>query len=305
MIFPYSKPNPKVQTPEPETQKVEEKKGYLKSQGKSQEKSSQQEKASSAKTITVVVQPTEEIPSTSKPDMMSTPALDEKQVRKEEGLSKPSNNEPKKKIENTSGSANGVQPESSRKFSPKEEAENEKVSAYAAPTVPSSKSEARKIMQKKSNIIEKANQRASALNITKISPKLVFATGASTLRSVRLEEMQVTLVILASTAEDLENSWTTPTLEGVDSKVIVLDENRDNESQIEKYLHMVADWVSETEEKRGVAMIHAPEGGVFKKANGSGSSDSRRGEGFAAALCAAYLIKYDGQTAKQALESIK
>ena len=235
--------------------------------------------------------------------MMSTPALDEKQVRKEEGLSKPSNNEPKKKIENTSGSANGVQPESSRKFSPKEEVENEKVSSEA-PTVPSSKSEARKIMQKKSNIIEKANQRASALNITKISPKLVFATGASTLRSVRLEEMQVTLVILASTAEDLENSWTTPTLEGVDSKVIVLDENRDNESQIEKYLHMAADWVSD-EEKRGVAMIHAPEGGVFKKANGSGSSDSRRGEGFAAALCAAYLIKYDGQTAKQALESIK
>ena len=302
MIFPYSKPNPKVQTPEPETQKVEEKKGYLKSQGKSQEKSSQQEKASSAKTITLVVQPTEEIPSTSKPDMMSTPALDEKQVRT---ISKPSNNEPKKKIENTSGSsANGVQPESSRKFSPKEEVENEKVSAYAAPTVPSSKSEARKIMQKKSNIIEKANQRASALNITKISPKLVFATGASTLRSVRLEEMQVTLVILASTAEDLENSWTTPTLEGVASKVIVLDENRDNESQIEKYLHMAADWVSD-EEKRGVAMIHAPEGGVFKKANGSGSSDSRRGEGFAAALCAAYLIKYDGQTAKQALESIK
>ena len=301
MIFPYSKPNPKVQTPEPETQKVEEKKGYLKSQGKSQEKSSQQEKASSAKTITVVVQPTEEIPSTSKPDMMSTPALDEKQVRT---ISKPSNNEPKKKIENTSGSsANGVQPESSRKFSQKEEVENEKVSSEA-PTVPSSKSEARKIMQKKSNIIEKANQRASALNITKISPKLVFATGASTLRSVRLEEMQVTLVILASTAEDLENSWTTPTLEGVASKVIVLDENRDNESQIEKYLHMAADWVAD-EEKRGVAMIHAPEGGVFKKANGSGSSDSRRGEGFAAALCAAYLIKYDGQTAKQALESIK
>ena len=301
MIFPYSKPNPKVQTPEPETQKVEEKKGYLKSQGKSQEKSSQQEKASSAKTITLVVQPTEEIPSTSKPDMMSTPALDEKQVRT---ISKPSNNEPKKKIENTSGSsANGVQPESSRKFSQKEEVENEKVSSEA-PTVPSSKSEARKIMQKKSNIIEKANQRASALNITKISPKLVFATGASTLRSVRLEEMQVTLVILASTAEDLENSWTTPTLEGVASKVIVLDENRDNESQIEKYLHMAADWVSD-EEKRGVAMIHAPEGGVFKKANGSGSSDSRRGEGFAAALCAAYLIKYDGQTAKQALESIK
>ena len=299
--MPYSKPNPKVQTPEPETQKVEEKKGYLKSQGKSQEKSSQQEKASSAKTITLVVQPTEEIPSTSKPDMMSTPALDEKQVRT---ISKPSNNEPKKKIENTSGSsANGVQPESSRKFSQKEEVENEKVSSEA-PTVPSSKSEARKIMQKKSNIIEKANQRASALNITKISPKLVFATGASTLRSVRLEEMQVTLVILASTAEDLENSWTTPTLEGVASKVIVLDENRDNESQIEKYLHMAADWVSD-EEKRGVAMIHAPEGGVFKKANGSGSSDSRRGEGFAAALCAAYLIKYDGQTAKQALESIK
>ena len=300
MIFPYSKPNPKVQTPEPETQKVEEKKGYLKSQGKSQEKSSQQEKASSAKTISVV-QPTEEIPSTSKPDMMSTPALDEKQVRT---ISKPSNNEPKT-IENTSGSsANGVQPESSRKFSPKEEVENEKVSASAAPSVPSSKSEARKIMQKKSNIIEKANQRASALNITKISPKLVFATGASTLRSVRLEEMQVTLVILASTAEDSENSWTTPTLEGVASKVIVLDENRDNESQIEKYLHMAADWVSD-EEKRGVAMIHAPEGGVFKKANGSGSSDSRRGEGFAAALCAAYLIKYDGQTTQQALESIK
>ena len=223
------------------------------------------------------------------PSKQSTPAF--------EGLSKPSNNEPKKK-ENTSTNGDQAQPssDSSRKF--EEEVEKDE-------KVFSSKSEARKILQKKSNVMEKANQRASGLNITKISPKLVFATGASTLRSVRLEEMQVTLVILASTAEDLENSWTTPTLEGVASKVIVLDENRDNESQIEKYLHMAADWVAETEEKRGVAMIHAPEGGVFKKANGSGSSDSRRGEGFAAALCAAYLIKYDGQNTQQALESIK
>ena len=296
MIFPYSKPNPKVQTPEPETQKVEEKKGYLKSQGKSQEKSTQQEKASSAKTVSsFVVQPATGISSTSKPDKIMSPS--KQSTPAFEGLSKPSNNEPKKK-ENTStnGQAQPSQPDSSRKF--EEEVEKDE-------KVFSSKSEARKILQKKSNVMEKANQRASGLNITKISPKLVFATGASTLRSVRLEEMQVTLVILASTAEDLESSWTTPTLEGVASKVIVLDENRDNESQIEKYLHMAADWVAETEEKRGVAMIHAPEGGVFKKANGSGSSDSRRGEGFAAALCAAYLIKYDGQNTQQALESIK
>ena len=120
-------------------------------------------------------------------------------------------------------------------------------------------------------------------------------------RSVRLEEMQVTLVILASTAEDLETGKDIPTLEGVDSKIITLDENRDQESQIEKYLHQAADLVKEL--KKGVAMIHAPEGGAFKK--GGNVNDSRRGEGFAAALCASYLIKYCGQTAQQALENIK
>ena len=40
----------------------------------------------------------------------------------------------------------------------------------------------RKILQQKSNMMEKASQRASTLNITKICPELIFATGASTLR---------------------------------------------------------------------------------------------------------------------------
>ena len=50
-------------------------------------------------------------------------------------------------------------------------------------------------------------------------------------------------------------------------------------------------------------MVHAPEGGAFKK--GASLADSRRGEGFAAALSAAYLIKHQGFTAKAALECIK
>ena len=93
----------------------------------------------------------------------------------------------------------------------------------------------------------------------------------------------------------------TPTLEGVASKSILLDENRDNEKEIENYFHTAADWIHEL--KKGVAMVHAPEGGAFKK--GASLADSRRGEGFAAALSAAYLIKHQGFTAKAALECIK
>ena len=147
--------------------------------------------------------------------------------------------------------------------------------------------EVKKILETKSNILEKASRRASALNMTRLCPTLVLATGSSTLRSVRLQELNVTFVILATTAEEAEvrggASATPPTLlEGVANKSILLDENKDNEEQIELYFHNAADWIHEL--KVGVAMVHAPEGGAFKK--GSSLTDSRRGEGFAAALCA-------------------
>ena len=147
--------------------------------------------------------------------------------------------------------------------------------------------EVKKILETKSNILEKASRRASALNMTRLCPTLVLATGSSTLRSVRLQELNVTFVILATTAEEAEvrggSSATPPTLlEGVANKSILLDENKDNEEQIELYFHNAADWIHEL--KVGVAMVHAPEGGAFKK--GSSLTDSRRGEGFAAALCA-------------------
>ena len=151
--------------------------------------------------------------------------------------------------------------------------------------------EVKKILETKSNILEKASRRASALNMTRLCPTLVLATGSSTLRSVRLQELNVTFVILATTAEEAEvrggSSATPPTLlEGVANKSILLDENKDNEEQIELYFHNAADWIHEL--KVGVAMVHAPEGGAFKK--GASLTDSRRGEGFAAALCAVSCI---------------
>ena len=151
--------------------------------------------------------------------------------------------------------------------------------------------EVKKILETKSNILEKASRRASALNMTRLCPTLVLATGSSTLRSVRLQELNVTFVILATTAEEAEvgggSSVTPPTLlEGVANKSILLDENKDNEEQIELYFHNAADWIHEL--KAGVAMVHAPEGGAFKK--GASLTDSRRGEGFAAALCAVSCI---------------
>ena len=151
--------------------------------------------------------------------------------------------------------------------------------------------EVKKILETKSNILEKASRRASALNMTRLCPTLVLATGSSTLRSVRLQELNVTFVILATTAEEAEvrggSSATPPTLlEGVANKSILLDENKDNEEQIELYFHNAADWIHEL--KVGVAMVHAPEGGAFKK--GASLTDSRRGEGFAAALCAVRCI---------------
>ena len=284
--------SPAREPPKTDTKTRIKEKSPEKSPGTSKD-SSQQEKAFETKTNhspQPLAQP-EKIPS--KADY-KTPSKS-KPLENQPSQPSPTNVEGAVKKKENGFNAVSLSSESSTKLERKE-VENEKVS----PSGPSSKTEARKILHKKSNIMEKANQRASALNTTKISPKLVFATGASTLRSVRLEEMQVTLVILASTAEDLESSWTTPTLEGVASQVIVLDENRDNESQIEKYLHLAADGVHQ---ERGVAMVHAPEGGAFKK--GGSGLDSRRGEGFAAALCAAYLIKYEGQTTQQALESIK
>ena len=151
--------------------------------------------------------------------------------------------------------------------------------------------EVKKILETKSNILEKASRRASALNMTRLCPTLVLATGSSTLRSVRLQELNVTFVILATTAEEAEvrggSSATPPTLlEGVTNKRILLDENKDNEEQIELYFHNAADWIHEL--KAGVAMVHAPEGGAFKK--GASLTDSRRGEGFAAALCAVSCV---------------
>lgn len=164
-----------------------------------------------------------------------------------------------------------------------------------------SRQEVKKILENKSNIMEKASQRASALNLTRLCPTLVFATGSSTLRSVRLQELNVNLVILATTAEEVESGKNLPTLEGVAYKSIVLNENKDNEKQIENYLHNAADWIHNLQ--KGVAMIHAPDSGAFKK--GTCLNDSRRGEGFAAALCAAYFIKHQGMTAQEALDNIK
>ncbi len=165
----------------------------------------------------------------------------------------------------------------------------------------SQRHEVKKILQNKSSIMEKASQRASALNLTRLCPALVFATGTSTLRSVRLQELNIGLVILAATAEDLADGKAAPNLEGVASKQIIIDENRDNDKQIATYLHDAADWIHNS--KSGVAMVHAPEGGAFKK--GASLADSRRGEGFASALCAAYLVKYQGQSAQEALDGIK
>lgn len=147
--------------------------------------------------------------------------------------------------------------------------------------------------------MEKVGQRTSALNLTRLCSTLVFATGSSTLRSMRLEELNVNLVIHASTVEDLEGGKATPTLEGVPFKAIVLDENRDQEKDIERYLHEAADLIHGN--AQGVVMVHAPESGVFKK----GFNDSRRGEGFAAALCAAYFIKYNGFTTQTAMDAIR
>lgn len=164
-----------------------------------------------------------------------------------------------------------------------------------------SRQEVKKILENKSNIMEKASQRASALNLTRLCPTLVFATGSSTLRSVRLEELQVNLVILATTSEELESGKNLPTLEGVAYKSIVLNENKDNDKEIESYLHNAADWIHNLQ--KGVAMVHAPDSGAFKK--GTSLNDSRRGEGFAAALCAAYFIKHQDMTAQEALDNIK
>ena len=166
--------------------------------------------------------------------------------------------------------------------------------------------EAKKILETKSNKLENANKRTSSVNLTRFSQNLILATGSSTLRSNRLQELNVKLVILAATAEDLENGVSPPTLEGVASQNILLNENRDNEQDIEKYFHQAAELIQGV--KKGAVMVHAPEGGgvsALKRGGASSSVDSRRGEGFAAALCAAFLIKHEGQTAKEALENIK
>jgi len=154
----------------------------------------------------------------------------------------------------------------------------------------------------KTSFMEKVSQRASALNMTRLSSELVLATGSSTLRSVRLEELKVSRVLHALTYEDVEEKGhAIPTLEGVVTHTIVLNENKDTEKDIEKYLHDAADWISQC--KKGVTMIHAPEAGAFKKK--AAYNDSRSGEGFAAALCVAFMVKYQGMTTQNALESIK
>jgi hypothetical protein len=93
---------------------------------------------------------------------------------------------------------------------------------------------------------------------------------------------------------------------GVASTTMILDENRDNEARVEKYLNEAADLIHKVKlnGKGGVAMVHAPEGGAFIK-GGQATNDSRRGEGFAAALCAAYYIKYAAKTTDSALEMIR
>ena len=123
-------------------------------------------------------------------------------------------------------------------------------------------------------------------------------------RSVRLEELNVVRVLHALTFEEIEEKGYTPptNLEGVSTKTIVLNENKDTEKEIDIYLNEAADWIHQS--KGGVAMVHAPEAGAFHKKAGN-LKDSRRGEGLAAALCAAYFVKYQGMSTQKALESIK
>ena len=131
---------------------------------------------------------------------------------------------------------------------------------------------------------------------------MMMMKSHSIFRSVRLEELKVSRVLHALTYEDVEEKGhATPTLEGVVTHTIVLNENKDTEKDIEKYLHDAADWISQC--KVGVTMIHAPEAGAFKKK--AAYNDSRSGEGFAAALCVAFMVKYQGMTTQNALESIK
>ena len=124
-------------------------------------------------------------------------------------------------------------------------------------------------------------------------------------RSVRLEELNVVRVLHALTYEEIEEKGHTAqpatNLEGVSAKTIVLNENKDTEAEIEIYLNEAADWIHQS---HGVVMVHAPEAGAFSKKAGN-LKDSRRGEGFAAALCAAYFVKYQGMSTQKALESIK
>ena len=119
-----------------------------------------------------------------------------------------------------------------------------------------------------------------------------------------MEELNVVRVLHALTFEEIEEKGYTPptNLEGVSTKTIVLNENKDTEKEIDIYLNEAADWIHQS--NGGVAMVHAPEAGAFHKKAGN-LKDSRRGEGLAAALCAAYFVKYQGMNTQKALESIK
>ena len=68
---------------------------------------------------------------------------------------------------------------------------------------------------------------------------------------------------VTSTAEEIDAGSSTPTLEGVASKSILLDENRDNEKEIELYFHNAADWIHEL--KKGVAMVTPLRVGPLKR----------------------------------------
>lgn len=147
-------------------------------------------------------------------------------------------------------------------------------------------------------VAEKVNERTASLNLTRLEPNLVFATGSATLRSLRLSELKVTDIIHACTAEE-----TTPivNVEGVANMTIRVDENKDDELTMSEYFQSAADKIQHVKDNNGVTMVHAQEGGTLRK----GSSQGMRGEGVASALCAAYFIKHCKQTTDEALSLIR
>ena len=157
-----------------------------------------------------------------------------------------------------------------------------------------------------SHLLDRAMRGAGA-NLMRLDPAIIYASGSATLRSLRLSEMNITHIIHASTKEEAESKSYAPppsSIEGVALTKIILDENRDDEAVMEKYLHEAANLIQDVKAKKkgGTIMIHTPEGGVKR---GQVMGDSRRGEGVAAALIAAYFIKYAGKSSEEALDIFK